>query len=225
MNLAVCVPISWDFVPTPFLISFTGLFRPAELKAMREQGITRYFHLFNRAFPLDLNRNQMVEKALELSADWLLFLDADMTFPAGLVSRLLAAAQESQAHLVSACYFKREPPHPCVSGRLEDPEDPQLITPLQGEDKGLLECDVIGLGAALVHNSVFTKVPCPWFEYEVYQKTGERVVTEDVPFCRKAKALGETILTDTRLLCGHVRQVEVGEEDGLKYRENIASED
>jgi glycosyltransferase involved in cell wall biosynthesis len=219
MNLAVCVPISWDFVPTPFLISFTGLFRPAELKAMREQGITRYFHLFNRAFPLDLNRNQMVEKALELKTDWLLFLDADMTFPADLVSRLLADAKESQAHLVSACYFKREPPHPCVSGRLDDPEDPQLITPLLSATgfkpvpQGLLDCDVIGLGAALIHCSVFAKIPYPWFEYEVYAKTGERVVTEDVPFCRKAKALGETILTDTRLLCGHVRQAVV---EGLR---------
>jgi glycosyltransferase involved in cell wall biosynthesis len=236
MNLAVCIPISWDYVPTPFVISLSQLFRPQQLRAIRELGIERFFYLFNRAFPLDLNRNTLVKKALEFDADWLLFLDADMTFPPDLVSGLLSAAAASGSAIVSGTYFKKLPPHPCVSALRLHPEDPQLLTPIDINGHGLqtrtttrapahatdlVECDVIGLGAALIHREVFDATEAPWFEYEIYEKTGERTVTEDVPFCRKAQEAGFTILTDSRLLCGHVRQVEVGESDWLLYREAI----
>jgi GT2 family glycosyltransferase len=224
MNLAVCIPISWDFVPTPFVISLSQLFRPGQLKAMRELGTRRYFHLFNRAFPLDLNRNILVQKALELEADWLLFLDADMTFPPDLVSGLLEDARESGAAIVSGCYFKKMPPHACVSALRVTEDDPQLLTPIDPcNEDGLVACDVIGMGAALIHRAVFETVEYPWFEYEVYAKTGERTVTEDVPFCRKARESGFEIVTDVRLVCGHVRQVEAGLEDWRAYRELASS--
>jgi GT2 family glycosyltransferase len=225
MELAVCVPVSWDFVPTPFLISFARLFRPGELAAIRRLGIRRYFHLFNRSFPLDLNRNQLVEKALELGADWLLFLDADMTHPPDLISALLQDAEESGAAVVSATYFKKLPPHVCVSAYAGRRHDPQLLVPLDpAAVKGLIECDVIGLGAALIHREVFEAVGGPWFEYERWRRTGLKSVTEDVPFCRRARAAGFRILTDTRLVCGHVRQLEVEEADWLRYREGVAEE-
>jgi glycosyltransferase involved in cell wall biosynthesis len=221
MNLAICIPISWDFVPTPFVISLTQLMRPGQLKAIRELGVERYFYLFNRAFPLDYNRNTLVKKALDLDADWTLFLDADMTFPPDLVSSLIKDSLESGASIVSGCYFKKLPPHACVSSLMRAPHDPQLLTPIDSTEKGLVECDVIGMGAALIHCDVFEAIPYPWFEYEVYEKTGERTVTEDVPFCRKAKEAGFSILTDTSLVCGHVRQVEVDDSHWSAYREKL----
>lgn len=232
MNLAVCVPISWDYVPTPFLISFTQLFRPGQLKAIRALGVEKYFHLFNRAFPLDHNRNQLVAKSLELDADWVLFLDADMTFPAGMAPGLLRSAIESKAAIVSACYFKKQPPHACVSSLKKFVDDPQLLTPIDPckdregeEEKGLVECDVIGMGAALIHARVFEEVPRPWFEYEAYAGTGEMTVTEDVPFCRKAKEAGFTILTDTAMVCGHIRQIEVDQSNWIGFRDKVAEND
>jgi len=232
MNLAVCVPISWDFVPTPFVISFSQLFRPGQLKAIRELGIERYFYLFNRAFPLDYNRNVLVKKALELDADWILFLDADMTFPPDLVSTLIEDAIQNNASIVSGCYFKKHPPHACVSALKNHPQDPQLLIPIdpaastesrEEEASGprLLECDVIGMGAALVKREVFEATPHPWFEYEVYEKTGEMSVTEDVPFCRKAQEAGFGIFTDVGLVCGHVGQVEITDLDWQRYREGV----
>ncbi|HUT54613.1 MAG TPA: hypothetical protein VM658_14580 [bacterium] len=220
MNLAICIPISWDYVPTPFLVSLTQLLRPGTLKAIRSFGIERYFYLINRAFPLDYNRNTLVKKALELDADWVLFLDADMTFPPDLVPALLRDSLASGAVIVSACYFKKLPPHPCVSAVRKTPDDPQLLTPIEAGNNGLAECDVIGLGAALIHCSVFDSIPYPWFEYEVYQKTGERTVTEDVPFCGKAKEAGFSILTDTRLVCGHIRQMEIDDSHWRACRES-----
>jgi len=221
MNLAICIPISWDFVPTPFVISLTQLMRPGQLKAIRELGVERYFYLFNRAFPLDYNRNTLVKKAIELSADWVLFLDADMAFTPDLVSALLKDSMQSGAAIVSGCYFKKLPPHSCVSSIKKHPEDPQLLTPIDPHDDSasLVECDVIGMGAALIHRDVFEAISYPWFEYEVYEKTGERTVTEDVPFCRKAKEAGFSIWTDTSLVCGHIRQVEVDDSHWSAYRE------
>jgi len=222
MKLAVCVPVSWEFVPTPFLISFVRLFGPSNLKAMNTKGVERCFHLFNRAFPLDYNRNTLVTKALELEADWLLFLDADMTFPPSLVPALIEDSLQSGAAIVSACYFKKRPPHAPVSSLLKTPGDPQLLTPIETSYKGLVESDVVGMGAALIHAAVFEEISRPWFEYEIYRKTGERTVTEDVPFCRRAKRAGFSILTDTRLICGHIRHAEVVEHDWLEYKRQFS---
>lgn len=227
MNLVICIPISWDFVPTPFVISLTQLMRPGRLKALKPLGIERYFYLFNRAFPLDLNRNQLVRKALELAADRVLFLDADMTFAGDLVPALVKDMTASGAGIVSGCYFKKAPPHPCVSAVRKNPDDPQLLTPIDPcnpspDDRGLVDCDVVGMGAALVDREVFEALPPPWFEYEVYEKTGERTVTEDVPFCRRAKEAGFGIVTDVRLVCGHIRQEEILDSHWLAHRDLVA---
>lgn len=242
MNLAVCVPLSWDYTPTPFLISFSKLLAPSELEKLRLIGVERHFQLFNRAFPLDHNRNGLVKKALELGADLVLFLDADMTFPKGLAAALAEDCLRTGAGVVSGCYFKKAPPHPCVSALFLTPDDPQLMTPIDplaepeagadGADGGgeegtggrLVSCDVVGMGAALVRREVFESIDYPWFEYEVHEKTGEMTVTEDVPFCRKAKEKGFEILTDTSLVCGHVAQVEIDDRHWRRAREALTPE-
>ncbi len=221
MKLAVCVPISWDFVHTPFFISYARLFSPGNLKRLKELGVNNYFQLFNRVTPLDVNRNRLVNKALELDADWVLFLDADMTHPENLVAELLRDALESKSAIISASYFKKLPPHQCVSSLFRSPHDPQLLSPIDTSEKGLVQSHVIGMGAALIHARVFHATQPPWFDYEVYQKTGERTVTEDVAFCKKARQAGFTILTDTRLVCGHIRQHEVDESNWLAWQDKV----
>ncbi|MFO8056107.1 MAG: hypothetical protein R6V10_02275 [bacterium] len=224
MKLAVCVPISWEFLPTPFFISYSRLFSPERLRSLKRLGVENYYQLFNRVTPLDVNRNRLVEKTLEIGADWILFLDADMTHPADLATALLEDALESKAAIISASYFKKLPPHQCVSSLFRSTSGPQLLSPIDTSQKGLVETHVIGMGAALIHTEVFRATAAPWFEYQVYEKTGERTVTEDVAFCQKAREAGFSILTDTRLVCGHLRQIEVDESHWLAWQELVEPE-
>ncbi len=224
MNLAVCVPISWDKVPTEFLISFSRMFRPEQLNEMERLGVKKFWQLFNRVFPLDLNRNRLVKKSLELKADLVLFLDADMTFPSDLIPRLIEDMKELGPCVISGLYFKKAPPFPPVSANRIFSNDEQKMFPIElfkANDSPLAECDVVGMGAALIAREVLEAVNQPWFEYGVYKRTGEMTVTEDVPFCRKVKEAGFKIYTDKRLECGHVTTFTVTGRHWREQRERL----
>ncbi|GEM_PF-618086 len=227
MNLAVCIPVSWDKVPTDFLIAFSRLFRPEQLNGMERLGVKKFWQIFNRVFPLDLNRNRLGQKSLDLKADAMLFLDADMTFPPDLIPRLIQDMRETGPAVISGLYFKKAPPFPPVSANKIFSRDEQKMFPVE-IDSGhpdsmghLVECDVVGMGAALISREVLEAIAPPWFEYEVYQKTGERTVTEDVPFCRKAKQAGFKIYTDLGLECGHITAITVTRRHWEDQRQKI----
>ena len=228
MKLAVCVPISWDWVPTPFLISYSALFRPSQLQALGELGVSEFWQLFNRVFPLDLNRNRLVEAGLKLGADFFLFLDADLVFPEGLIPNLLRGligAGEGTG-IYSGLYFKKAAPHQPVPSLKNVAGDEQLMNPIGYEaERRPVECDVVGMGASLIRREVFAAISPPWFEYERYRKTGEMTVTEDVPFCRKVKAAGFKILADPALVCGHLSLGAIGEGHWERYREQVFNPD
>jgi len=228
MKLAVCVPISWDWVPTPFLISYAALFRPSQLKALGELGVSEFWQLFNRVFPLDLNRNRLVEAGLKLGADFFFFLDADLIFPEGLIPNLVQGLFRAGAEvgIYSGLYFKKTAPHQPVPSLKNVAGDEQLMNPIWYEaDRGPVECDVVGMGAALIRRQVFEAISPPWFEYERYRKTGEMTVTEEVPFCRKVKAAGFGILADPDLSCGHLSLRTVIERHWRCYRDQVFNPD
>lgn len=230
MKLAVCIPVSWDKIPTEFLISFSRLFRPEQLNRMEKLGLKKYWQLFNRAFPLDLNRNRLVKKALELKIDAVLFLDADMIHPPDLVTRMIENIKKTGPAVVSGLYFKKAPPFAPVSANKIFPDDEQKMFPINTESadaagsNGLLECDVVGMGAAMISTEVLEAIEPPWFQYEVYKKTGEQTVTEDVPFCRKVKQAGYRIYTDINLECGHLTSVTITRDHWREQRKRLMPE-
>ena len=79
------------------------------------------------------------ECLLELEADWILFLDADMTHTPDLISCLVRDAIKSRSAIVSASYYKKQAPHACVSSLNRHPGDPQLLTPIDTKEKGLVD--------------------------------------------------------------------------------------
>ena len=182
---------------------------------MAKEGVTEFWHLIDGSFPLDLCRNRLVKKALDLGATHVLFFDVDMTYPRDFITRILSTG----ADCVGPLYFKKSEPFAPVAGIKDVPNDPQLIRPLsyarfeEGEFKGfrreLIEVDVIGCGGMLVSRRVLEAIGENWFEYERYKKTGEMSVTEDVPFCRKVKENGFKVYCHTGIVCGHLMTLPV----------------
>ena len=204
---AICVPLSWAWAPREFFISLLEMVMPSGARAMEEAGVEKFWVLLDKSFPLDLSRNRLASRALDLGATHVLFLDADMTFPAGLVEKLLDVG----APVSAALYFKKAPPFTPVPSMLDVPEDPQLMRPITlPEPPGIVECDVVGMGATLIRREVFEKIEKPWFAYDIHRRSGEMSVTEDVTFCIKARAAGFRIACDTRITCGHLRWETVG---------------
>lgn len=142
------------------------------------------------------NRNEIVKKALEENADYVLFIDSDMTFNDDFLIDLLKHDRD----IVSALCVGRVAPYRPVAKVLK--EDGRYF-PREGLHEGRFFADLDAVGAAflLVKVDVFRKMEPPWFAMPPY-KTG--IMGEDVYFCRKAKEMGYDICLDSALHCGHL---------------------
>lgn len=211
MKLAICVPLTWPFVHRGFCESIAALFTPGRVAALEELGVTDYVWLWNHKMPIDANRNELARTALEYKADYLLWLDADMTFPPDLAPTLVRDSQASNGGIVSAVYHKHGPPFVCVSSTVMVEKTyvhPGIASYYRNIDptavEGLLETHLIGMGAVVTPAAVFRKIPHPWFRYAHSPDTSDYDVSEDVYFCEKARYHGFEIFTDCDVRCGHI---------------------
>lgn len=122
-------------------------------------------------------RTDLVKDALGHDATHLLFLDADMRFRWPHVKSLMSRDLD----IVAVTYPKRRPPHAMTAQAM----DGSRITP--GE--GVIEAAHVGLGIALVKAGVFQVLPEPWFAHP-WLEADKRFISEDVWFCRHARAHG-----------------------------------
>ena len=65
------------------------------------------------------------------------------------------------------------------------------------EEKGVKEIGAAGAGCMLIRAPVFSRMKYPWFQYGVAERNGlAQIVSEDIIFCMKARALGYKIICD-----------------------------
>ena len=157
-------------------------------------------------------RNMAVDGARKLGAEWILFLDSDVTFPSATLTHLLSRGKD----IVGATYPKRVPPHNLLYRLL--PQDDRIEVA-----DGVVE--VMGLpgGCLLVNMKVFDKLTKPYFQtpgfsigQEIPKALQEYVTPADVPeimgedyfFCAMARAAGFKIWLDVNLTeqIGHIGQ-------------------
>jgi glycosyltransferase involved in cell wall biosynthesis len=212
INIAVCVPLSWDKVDAEFMKSMLHMFRPNMLNEMQSRGIRNYWNLWCAHFPLDYNRNVLVKKAMEIKADYILFLDADMTFkPETLIQLFDGMKNHRRAGIVSGLYFKKGKPFYPVPGNFKNKVNPQVYYPIHLNGNRYIPADVVGMGAAFIRVKALADIEPPYFEYERDNITREMRITEDISFCKKMKKAGWDILVDTECICGHNMMITVDE--------------
>jgi hypothetical protein len=149
-------------------------------------------------------RNNGVEQARADGAEYLLFLDSDMTFPPTLLPRLLLHRKD----IVGAIYPRRKAPYTPL-GTLLQPT--QTVT-----DGGLVEMARLPTGCMLIRMAVIEMLPKPWFRFGVDTDNGS-IIGEDYAFCDAARAAGARIWADLDLSqeIGHIGQYVCRLADGL----------
>jgi GT2 family glycosyltransferase len=166
---------------------------------------------WSRAFPrVDSLRDHVAARALQHPAGYthILFLDADMVWPTDVLLRMLAHHDKG---IVSGLYHLKGGDYaPVAMGdgkTVEGMGDLIVYThdrDYQETGAELRPQQVVGMGCALVPMAVFRALgQRPWFQYE-YDDQGWPAVSEDVPFCRKAREAGFPIWLDPMVKCGHV---------------------
>ena len=180
---------------------------------------------------VDMLRNQAIKAALkglkdepkgkEIPFTHIVFLDADMVWPTTVISDLLAHHDDG---IVAGLYTIKGPPYTPVhlKDQIESPGDgPVLFNRVLEFDTELVPCDVVGMGCTIIPVELCKAMGTgKWFEYRD-DAHGMPRVSEDVPFCLKAKALGAKIAFDPMIRCGHVTNALIDHRYHHRYQASV----
>jgi hypothetical protein len=134
-------------------------------------------------------REKLADKAVEIKADYLLWLDSDMMFPSTTALRLMGHNKD----IVAANYMKRSVPLTTVAYPTINDWDNWL--PLESQQE-LEPVEGIGMGCMLMKTSVLHDIQKPWFEFEYHDGSWHG---EDFYFQKKLRDAGHQILVDMNL--------------------------
>lgn len=149
-------------------------------------------HVFMDASTILLTqRERLGTMALELNAEFILWLDSDITFPATTAVRLMSHNEP----LVAANYIRRQLPAKGVA--YEVIGDWQNPLPFDYQDT-LVEVQGVGMGCMLMKTEILTKIPKPWFEFGWSPQSND-FLGEDMILCQKMSRAGYTVKIDTHI--------------------------
>jgi cellulose synthase/poly-beta-1,6-N-acetylglucosamine synthase-like glycosyltransferase len=153
-------------------------------------------------------RNSLVKTALEIKADYLLFVDADMRFPKDTLKILMAHDKDIIG--VNAT-TRSEPVKPTAKNFIVNQDQSVDWLPIYSNARsGIEKADGIGCGVMLVKTKVFKEMEEPYFYFE--QLGNNKILGEDIYFCIKAKDAGFDTWVDHDLSKGikHIGQYVYG---------------
>lgn len=151
-------------------------------------------------------RNKAVYQAAQMDADYLMFIDSDMEFPADGIDHLLSLEMD----IVGGLYFSRNSdfPIPIILEIKNNTTHKYIKYP---QDTDLFEVDAVGTGFMLIDMDVFKKIDPPYFyhttpkEFKLNEHSfPDNEIGEDVAFCLKAKEAGFKIMCDSSIKLGHI---------------------
>jgi len=150
------------------------------------------------------SRNRLAEYAVRIDADYILWLDSDMTFPPDVLERMMKVLDEhEEIDVLSGLYFRRAAPFtPVAFDVLETDEKGELhFTNMDTIPEGIREVAGCGFGCVLM------KTDCL---FDIAGKEGPvwfsplANVGEDCAFCMRARKYGYKIFIDPSIEFGHM---------------------
>jgi hypothetical protein len=169
----------------------------------------------SRVMTRDIQRETLVERALALGAEYLMFFDDDTVPPSHAIQSLwYVLSQNPKAAIAAGIYCtKSDFPEPIVYMNLGDGA---FWNWTLGD---IFKCQGIGTGCMMVRLSALKDIPKPWFkdalgnvaphkamcgdiELDVVSET----MSDDLYFCRKVTAAGYEIIAHGGVLPLHIGQ-------------------
>lgn len=178
---------------------------------------------------VDAMRDLALEQAHRDGFSHVLFLDADMIHPDDLFLQIL---RHVDVHgIVSGFYTLKSGSYapvaltkgtPTESGRFRIYEHDHAFD--EGlDDRGLKAEEIVGMGCTLIPLALLDAIgPRPWFEYRT-DDDGWPTISEDVPFCEKARAAGWGVYLDPSIECGHCFPGVADKRYARRYQQSVAA--
>lgn len=183
-KLAVCIPVR-DTLHSGHALCL------AEMMKLNTQNELDTHVFMDASTILLTQRENLATQAVELGAEYTLWLDSDITFPASTAVRLLAHDEP----IVAANYIRRQLPAKGVAYKtIGDWQNP---LPFKEYDS-LVTVQGVGMGCMLIKTEIFSHLPKPWFEFG-WTPSSNDYLGEDMILCQKMSAKGFSIKIDTIL--------------------------
>jgi hypothetical protein len=149
-------------------------------------------HVFMDASTILLTqRERLATEAVNLGAEYLLWLDSDITFPATTAIRLMAHDEP----VVACNYIRRQLPAKGVAYEVIGNWNNPLPFDIYNH---LVEVQGVGMGCMLMRTEIFSQIPKPWFEFGWSPESNDHL-GEDMILCQKMSQAGYTVKIDTNL--------------------------
>ncbi len=191
---------------------------PDTFKSIYELEVPEGYSLqfeFVRGYGVVGARNAIINKGLELKADYIFMVDSDVVLPKDALVNLL----EIDNDVVLGYYAHRSlnniyNGNTCIC-KLKKPDGTMYFNyPMESEYKEDEMVDLRkagfhrvrihggGMGCALFKPDIFPRLKYPWFNWIIYSD-GHGTLSEDLYFCEQCKNAGIHMYVDTRVNCGH----------------------
>lgn len=146
-------------------------------------------------------RNAIVDKIEEMGCEYLFFLDTDHIVPDNCLDLLMQSMKV--ASCVSGLICRRRDTMDQI-GFLKKEDAFVKISMESG--KGVYSVDICAFGCTLIDVRVFKELESPVFKNETrIKKDGKSFeLRSDSLFCEQLKAIGKTIMIDSRVVVGHI---------------------
>ena len=158
-----------------------------EMLVWAERNGHQWCHTVESKPDISWARNLIVEWAFEQGAHLLVMQDADAWAGDNVLPRMLETMVEHCAAVVAPVFAMRSSGRPMVH-----PQRP-------GE---IYECDTVGSSMLVIDLVTLAHLPRPWFRFR-YGKSGEMLEREDLYFCRKVRAHGQSVWADWTIPTHH----------------------
>ena len=175
MKLAICIP-SGDQVYVQFALSLVNLVTDCTLCGIETACIVQ------QSSVVEWGRELLVKKAQEINADYMLFLDTDMTFPHDTARRLI----DRNVDVICTNAARRRSPYTSVVKYFPGHGDAPAADPTNEEVSKLIG---LSTGVLLVKMSVFDKISKPYFQVS-FKEGVEDFLGEDYYFGKKLSLEG-----------------------------------
>lgn len=172
---------------------------------------------FVRGYDCATARNKIVQRALDMNADYVLMVDNDVTVPKNILRIMLEDAKgvclgyyahrsttNEYTGRVNVCKLRDENGKSYFNYPLESEYTPEELRKLLEQGQTKLQIHGGGMGCAFIKTSVFKEIGYPWYDWVNYADEHRGMLSEDLFFCEQCRNNGIPVFTDTRAACGHL---------------------